>query len=301
MKSIKKYLVAFQLLSILSFYSTIRCSSSFSKKKSIQYSQDATIADARSVTFRYWTDIIAGRRGCSAEIESEYKEEKKSLDDSLANLLGAHLLSATAKNKVARVQELIEIGANINYFNQDGKTAVMIAVLNCDDKCLKLLLDKGADANIVGDQQGLRSCCEEKSLAHFNVGSPGGLPHSLPPLMRAINLKNISIVKILCDHNANINYQDKQNGFTPLMIAVMTNELSIVKFLIDRKANINVKSIKDSLTPLICAAYLNDYDLVELLLSKGADPQVAGHQNYKAIDATSDNHVALLLRRAMLK
>ncbi|KAF7704251.1 hypothetical protein HF521_021323 [Silurus meridionalis] len=48
-------------------------------------------------------------------------------------------------------QLLIEAGADINARDKDGKTSLMIAVLNNYEQLVKLLLDSGADRHVTNE------------------------------------------------------------------------------------------------------------------------------------------------------
>jgi hypothetical protein len=51
--------------------------------------------------------------------------------------------------KYAVVQEMLQLGANPNALSQDGSSPLFAAVLNLDTEMLRLLLDAGADPNVV--------------------------------------------------------------------------------------------------------------------------------------------------------
>lgn len=81
--------------------------------------------------------------------------------------------AVTGSQKVASL--LIEAGADVNIKDKDGKTPLMVAVLNNHEQLVQLLLDKGADATVknefgkgvlemarVFDRQNVLSLLEEK-------------------------------------------------------------------------------------------------------------------------------------------
>lgn len=78
-------------------------------------------------------------------------------------------------------------------------------------------------------------------------------------------------IRILVEHDADVNAKDCPCGYTPLMYAV-TNLLSkdIINLLLDAGADINAKS-KDGNSVLIHAIYTGSYEMTELLVNKGAD------------------------------
>ena len=60
--------------------------------------------------------------------------------------------------------------------------------------------------------------------------------------------KNMEIVKLLLEHNFDVNAVGPQNGYTPLHDAVWANNIEAVRLLLDRNAKTNIQG-KDGLTP----------------------------------------------------
>lgn len=139
---------------------------------------------------------------------------------------------------------LIHKGANINYQNEEGITALMWAaninnanivknlithdaIINLEDKCGRRAIDFTTSMDVV------KNLLEYASQDMLNKA-----------LMSAITYSNSSKtneefisekISFLLYKGADINYQDDQ-GFTPLMNAITMNNLNIVKILVKNGA-----------------------------------------------------------------
>lgn len=91
------------------------------------------------------------------------------------------------------------------------------------------------------------------------------------PLIIATAQENIQpqIIKILLDHNADVNATDKW-GMTALIHASYYGNPQIVDMLLDHKADVNIAD-NDKLTPLIFAIVSNKIDIIKKLLEYGAN------------------------------
>ena len=69
------------------------------------------------------------------------------------------LFQAAASGDLRMVRFFLEIGADVNAKNKDGKTAPMVALERGYIEVVKLLLDKGADVN-VKDKNGVTALRE---------------------------------------------------------------------------------------------------------------------------------------------
>ena len=128
-------------------------------------------------------------------------------------------------------------------------TAIYEAIIdNCYD-VVKLLIEKGADVNVVAE----------------GVGSP---------LMRAVRDKDkLPIIQLLVDAGARVNHA-RHEGHTVLMIAAADKDNErIVQYLIDKGADVHASLPQrlNARTALMIAAHLSGVSVVQTLLDAGAE------------------------------
>jgi|GEM_PF-1030611 len=120
-----------------------------------------------------------------------------------------------------RIISLLKKGINPNVQDYSGNTALHKASLRGHVSTVKLLLENGADPNLLDE----------------NI--------KLTPLMLAAAFGRKEIVKLLLGYNADINYK-KNNGFTELgntalMSAVSSGKTDVVKLLLENGADPDIE------------------------------------------------------------
>ena len=164
------------------------------------------------------------------------------------------LMLAVQKNDKMAIRLLLHAGADVNIQDQEGKTALMFAVENSgtnsfvlfeakDDlletsdenmQCLRILLQAGADVNIVDNNQNTA-------------------------LMYAVKWGNPDCVEMLLTAETGVNKLNKK-GETAVICAAKENHEGCMKLLLQSGADVNTKD-KRGCTALIYAAKLlsNNY------------------------------------------
>ncbi len=165
------------------------------------------------------------------------------------------------KPNIDIIDSLIAAGANINIKANDGWTALMVAVdKNYTDISLKLI-NRGADVNFKDN---------------YNVTA----------LMRACGRGNIDIVNALIQAGADVNVKGNTDGSTALIQAIGGNApTEVIKKLIKAGANINIKSDKFGTTPLMAACFMNNLSLIDILLEAGANVNIKNNAGETALTA----------------
>jgi len=174
---------------------------------------------------------------------------------------GQQLLDAVRTNEPEeKIMALIEDGADINYQDKNGATALMVSTLSGNLELTKTLLDKSADPNLQGKIVGLS-----------------------PIILAVHNNNDVPMAQLLLEKNANPNLKT-YIGFTALMYAVLNGNTQMVDLLISKGANVNDQEFIAGLTSLIIAIANKNTELTDILLANGADVKIKDKSGQNAIN-----------------
>lgn len=151
--------------------------------------------------------------------------------------------AAGGGNDSLLIEYLDRPGFDVDSVDSDGDTALYWAACRQRVSTAQILLDRGANPNVVGAN-----------------GSP---------LRMAAGLGNFEIAGMLLDKGATID-SDLRMG-TPLNMAIKQRQFNMAEYLLSRGANPNRASGNMDETPLMGAAMLGNPDLVRSLIRYGAD------------------------------
>jgi len=163
--------------------------------------------------------------------------------------------------------------ANLGICDEDGKAALMKAVEAASESCVEILLNHGAEANIVD----------------VNLTTP---------LHIAATHGSISLTKLLLEHGARVNALDNER-ITPLYLAASFNFPDLLEFLLKEYALVNEPDFFGR-TPLIAAAMEGHDNIVKILLEYGANTEVRDKEGWKAMDhaeMTGNHRISELLKQ----
>ncbi|MCY3986281.1 MAG: ankyrin repeat domain-containing protein, partial [Candidatus Dadabacteria bacterium] len=154
------------------------------------------------------------------------------------------LIDHAVTGNLSAVRNLINEGADINFQNKFGRTALIISSEKGYLEIVKILVDAGADVNFQNK---------------FGQTS----------LIRASREGHLEIVKTLIQARANLNLQGEaqytvEKGWTALIHASRVGHLEIVKILVDAGADLNLKT-KGGWTALMHASDQGHKEVVEVL------------------------------------
>ncbi|MDR1474010.1 MAG: ankyrin repeat domain-containing protein [Lactobacillales bacterium] len=167
--------------------------------------------------------------------------------------------------------------------DKDGSTPLFIAVQNEDQNTVKLLMEKGADANNVCKQgySPLHLAVQKKCPdivqiildyeGRVDINRPTNSSYGTTPLYIAASNGDIKSLQLLLDKGADPNIPNNQGEF-PLDCAIDIEDLPIVNVLLDNRAGINTQHPTTGFTPLLRAICMNKSDEIALrLIERGAD------------------------------
>jgi ankyrin repeat protein len=137
---------------------------------------------------------------------------------------GYNLSMASRYGNLNEVQKLLDEGADVNWTNECGCTALYYACFKGHVEVVQLLLDRGAQMDIQDDSDGTTS------------------------LMMAIQFGHVEVVKLLLDRGALIDIQNNWGG-TALMFAIcpFCGKTECVRLLLEKGADMSIKD-KDGKT-----------------------------------------------------
>ncbi len=161
----------------------------------------------------------------------------------------ALLLDHVSERRTTLVELAIWAGADPKYRDEDGRSALPVAVELGDSEIVPLLLDAGANPDA--------------------LTSDGDPVASL-----AVRGGEAEILKMLLDAGADPNAKDGA-GLAVVVWAVIEGEAEILKMLLDAGADPNTLA-EEGLSVLALAVDRGDIAVVQLLLDAGADPNGPG-------------------------
>lgn len=180
--------------------------------------------------------------------------------------LSQKFFSAVLKKDLEMVKQLSEKNIDVNYVDtRSGYTPLIQAVRNRDCKMVGYLL----------------------TLPQIKINAVDHKKHRLPAISHAVQISHLGLVKQMIMNGANVNepsQSDKNPYNTPLMIASYDGKLDFVKLLVEHGACINQQDKGNGFTALIKAAFQNHADIVKFLLDNNADATICSFEKKKAID-----------------
>ncbi len=194
------------------------------------------------------------------------------LKEKIKQSLSKKLLDATLQNQKEVVAMLIGSRTDINKKNEEGDTAIRIAVWQGYTEIAKLLI--GAGANL-----------EEQNETGDTL------------LLLAIWQGHGKMVAMLSKLVENIN-QKNNNGDSPLLLAISKDSKEMVECLIKAGADIELAEAGD--TPLLHAIRKGNRYIVEILIKAGANLSArdkSGNSAVQIAEAIGHQHLLPMLTR----
>lgn len=181
------------------------------------------------------------------------------------------LETAIAHNNKEAVLYLLEQKVSPNDRSPEGNTPLTTAIRDDRSEMLDLLLAKGADPSIRGQDWPI--CMAVKRPAILRKLLPAlHNPRSVKGVMEmAVVANQLESIKLLL--KAGISVEDKNGGvFSPLTTAIREDRKEIVRYLLDEAgADINAPGEHLPIVKAIRRYHGGDLDIMEMLLDRGVD------------------------------
>ncbi len=169
---------------------------------------------------------------------------------------GLHFAAYCGHRKVVN-HLLVPAKINVGSKDEEYGIALIWAILRGHNSVVKLLVNKGVDANV-------------DTYSHFNTFRT--------PLQAAVYKGDEAIVQLLIRKGADVNMQGGYYG-NALQAAVYKGHTAIVEVLLKKGADINMQGGYYE-NALQAAAYKDHKMIVEVLLKKGADVNIQDSGHY---------------------
>lgn len=168
------------------------------------------------------------------------------------------LISAASWGHANIVEYLLSQGAEINFIDKNGWSALGEAFRSGKQEAADILIKNGAST--IGNKKIL--CSQTSSIEVLNE------------ILRGACAKGgkLDLVKMAFDAGAEVN-STHSNGNSALILAASWGHVDIVKYLLSQGAKIDAADINGN-TPLKLALQNNHLDVADLLLINGASPGV---------------------------
>ena len=237
------------------------------------------------------------------------------------------LMYAARQNAIDAGRVLASRGAKLDLVDPDGATALVVAIINANYDFAAMLLDAGADPNVVDKDAAMGPLYAAADMHRLAVGH--GRPNPKPSgSLDAVDLTR-KLLEKKADPNAKLKAAIMQRqhtigdstlaaGATPLMRAAKSGETAIVKLLLDAGADPKA-TLANGNNALMFASGLGwrdgspaapSYDqgspedavaTIELLLTKGLDINGTNTNGDTPLHAAVSGRAAPEIVRALLQ
>lgn len=191
------------------------------------------------------------------------------------------LFHALETNNEELILNTIPKVSNLNFFNEDGYSPILLAAQNGNLNIIKEFVKKGADINqVLGRNyttpliKTIKFGNDESAIYLVENGAKIDIKdgEGKDALDYAIEENNNELIKYLLVKSNRLNYADTF-GKSVLMKAIETDNIELVEYLLAKDLNTNLKDSK-GYSALTYAVENNNYTIFQMLLNEGADINV---------------------------
>ena len=219
------------------------------------------------------------------------------------------LMYAIADSRAEMIKDLLNAKADVNEKNSGGATALDWAAARGQVDAVRLLSDKGADAETI--DEAFVSAAEKghPDVMHILLEKGARLNEiRARALLAAAGSTTVGVadqdrsetVKFLLSHGADVNAKDKE-GWTGLLLAVDQGRTSVVQTLLDEGADVNAKCecrgyLFGGWTALMMASRDGRDEIVSVLVAKHAAVDIRNNSGKTALTLAAAKGDAAVVR-----
>ena len=152
----------------------------------------------------------------------------------------------------------------MNTVNEYGVSSLMIAATHGFIECLSILIEAGAEVEIVAHKK------TKTSLIKSGTDTNRKQSNGKTAMMRAANRGTSQCVEALLKAGADVNVV-LEDGYTALMEATFGGRVKCVELLIDAGADVNMTNKHGKAAISLMPRHWYNSDIVEMLIRAGAD------------------------------
>jgi ankyrin repeat protein len=227
-------------------------------------------SDPHAKNAQGWTAAMKAARGVHLKV-AHYITDKTETPE----YLGSLLLWAAEAGQSDVLGKCLRAGANVNFIDENGYTALMAASKRCHVDLVDNLIRNGSNIN-VADKTGLNtplnlaieSGCVDvvRTLLNSSADPNYMVDEGSHPILTSVAKDNIKMLELLLSHGALVK---GKIGSTALSWAIQKKNLPMVEALISHGAEVNFRNLAGE-PPLVVAVRHHNREIVEYLISKGA-------------------------------
>lgn len=214
-------------------------------------------------------------------------DEKMKLPDLVYRSNGVYsVIEAAEVGDTAVVEARIKEGCNVNQKDENGYTALHMAAIKGSAKCVKLLLEAGADSLLTdADGKTARKLSKSKKVNSLLDKAMKSRQMEIELCSKVVAGEMDALKKAIKSKGFNANMMNADNTISLLMLVCAHGDVASVKSLIKAGADVNYVA-PDSRSVLHKAVDRENADIINALLEAGANPMAqAGNKATALHDA----------------
>jgi len=197
------------------------------------------------------------------------------------------IYTASEQGNENKVKNLLDSGADVNAKNEQGETALMVALFEEHDKIVVMLLAYGADVNVKNNDGNTAITFASQKYMEIMLDkidwneNRNNLFFMVSEQIQDDSVDDTDFLRMILDSGANVDTLD-ENGNSVLFYASELGLANTVKILLDSGADVNKKNNSGETALQVAVAY-NKPEIVTILLRNRADMNAKNNSGETAL------------------